>query len=194
MAATEYLPKQLNHLLTEGVVASTDVDAWIVRVAQHGYQTGQHAGSYSQKDARKVAEAIAAAIPGATVNTINEAYYQVVTRLDMNGATFRSIMEQVGYNDDDTVRHLGISRAMIQKMKTGDRPVPAGIALEMKRMQDAFADARETSLSAAPKRLEIWRDNEASWAETGRPARWHRMIAAECYQEHDTRIDYLDRP
>lgn len=113
----------------------------------------------------------------------------------MTPAEFRSILEMCGYGDDtDAARALSKSRSMLQKMKSGDAPVSADVAAAVERIQDDFADARQAVLDTAPATLVVWRggqdDNEASWAATGRPARWHRLIAAEARMEHGTRITY----
>lgn len=117
----------------------------------------------------------------------------------MSGAEFRSILEACAHGDDtDAARALSLSRAMIQKMKAGTAPVSPATADKVRALQDAYADARDAALTAAPAKIEVWRggqaDNDTSWDATGRPARWHRMIAAECHQEHGTRIVYIDEP
>lgn len=120
----------------------------------------------------------------------------------MTPAEFRSILEACGHGDDsDAARALGKSRSMIQKMKAGDAPVHDDVEAAVDALQDAYADARDAALAAAPETLDVWRSgknrqgvdqNDVSWDATGRPARWHRMIAAECYQAHGTRIHYTD--
>ncbi|MDR6867545.1 hypothetical protein J2Y69_002149 [Microbacterium resistens] len=118
---------------------------------------------------------------------------------DMTPATFRSVLEATGYGDDtDAARALSKSRSMVQKMKAGQAPISPDVADAVRGIQDAYADARDAALAAAPAELRVWRggpaDNDASWQETGRPARWHRIIAAECYQEHGTRILWVEEP
>lgn len=112
----------------------------------------------------------------------------------MTPAEFRSILEVVGHGDDgDAGRALSKSRSMIQKMKKGDAPVQGDVAATVEALQDAYADSLEAALESAPVEIQVWADNESSWAATGRPARWWRMIAAACRQEHGTRIVYLDQ-
>lgn len=115
---------------------------------------------------------------------------------DMTAAEVRAILEMTGHGDDtDAARALSKSRSMIQKLKAGT-PVTVDVAAALRALQDAYADARDTALAAAPAQVRVWRgdqrSNELSWAATGRPARWHRMIAAECYQEYGTRIVWAD--
>ncbi|WP_336633620.1 MULTISPECIES: hypothetical protein [unclassified Microbacterium] len=115
---------------------------------------------------------------------------------DMTAAEVRAILEMTGHGDDtDAMRALSKSRSMIQKLKAGTG-VTVDVADRLRTLQDDYADARDTALTAAPTEMLVWKgdDNDTSWAETGRPARWHRMIAAECYQEHGTRIRYHEPP
>lgn len=111
---------------------------------------------------------------------------------DMTGIELRSILEAVGHADEDAARYLSKSRSMLQKMKSGAAPVSLDVAEAVEALQAAYADALEAALGAQPDRLEVWTDNEASWDATGRPARWHRMIAATCRKEHGTRIVHID--
>lgn len=194
MPAAEYLPTDLDPLLTQGVTnlgrGIIDDASWTVVVAEHAYQDGQWVGTYSKADAQRVAERIVEAIPGARCGATDRRCWKVVTGLDIGAATFRGIMEQVGYSEEDTARHLSVNKSFVQQMKSGKKRIPAWIALAMRHLQDDYADARATALDAAPAELVVWRDDTASLTATGRPARWHRMIAAECHQEHGTRVTY----
>ena len=194
----DYLPAELRYLLTDGVTMLgrdvLDTDTWVVRVRQSGRQHGQWVGTYeSSADAWKVATRLRDAIPGALVGNLTGGYL-VTTMLPaipaaaMSAVEFRSILESVGYGEDDLARHLSKSRSIIQKMKAGAAPVHPDTAAAMETLQDAYADARDTLLDAAPAEITVPRTDEESWATTGRPARWHRMIAAACRQEHGTRI------
>lgn len=199
----EYLPIELRHLTTDGVTPlgrlheltpAQQRAAVPVRVRGGSSALGQWVGTYSKTDARLVADRIAAAIPGARVG-VNRAGDLVVSLAQppaMSAAEFLSILEATGHAaEEDAARALGKSRSMIVKLKAGTAPVSGAVAEQVRALQDEYADARDAALNAAPAELAVWRDNAVSWEESRRPARWHRMIAAECAQEHGTRIDYL---
>lgn len=114
----------------------------------------------------------------------------------MNGLELRAVRESIGYTHDDLARHLSKSKSMVQKWEAG-HPVPAGIAVEVDGLHDAYADDRDKALTAAPAEMSVPRGGsrdaeEACWAATGRPSRWWRQIAAEVRQEHGTRIIWAE--
>lgn len=186
----DYLPRELRHLLTDGVTPLGRPHEipdrlrdreWAVKVRVSGGRGGQWVGSYSRTDALTVARAIAAASPGAIVGERAQIVYVTLRTSVMSPAEFLSILEATGHAaEEDAARALGMSRSMIQKMKTGSAPVRSGTAEAVRGLLDDYLDAREAALDAGAETVEVWRDNEESWSVTGRPARWHRMIAAEC--------------
>lgn len=114
----------------------------------------------------------------------------------MNGLELRAVREAVGFTHDDLARHLSKSKSMVQKWEAG-HPVPAGIAVEVDGLHDAYADDRDKALTAAATVISVPRGGsrdaeEACWAATGRPSRWWRQIAAEVRQEHGTRIVWAE--
>ena len=109
----------------------------------------------------------------------------------MTPAELRGIREMTGHSIEDLARSLSVSRSIIQKWEGGTSPIPAGVADDMNRLRDTYADARDATLDAAPASMEVWRSDRDSWHETGRPARWWRQIAAECHMTHGTTVTYL---
>lgn len=196
---SEYLADEYQHLLTDGVTQLGPTAALplevrqrvhIVRVRQDGGQLGQWVGTYSPADAEKVAARIAEATGGGVMIS-NGVQHVVTLPAVMSAAEFRSLLEMCGHLDDqDAARALSRSVSMIQKLKSGSSRVRVDVADRVRALQDAYADDRDTAITAAPAVLQVPADNAASWEATGRPARWWRMIAAECYQEHGTRIEW----
>ena len=106
-------------------------------------------------------------------------------------AEFLSILEQTGHPaDEDAARLLSKSRSMIQKMKSGERRIYADTAAILEGLQDAYADDLERTLTEKPSLIIVPRDSMKSWDDTGRPAKWWRMIAAIARQDYGARIEY----
>ena len=196
---SEYLAGEYQHLLTEGVhqlgpTAALPLEVQqrvhIVRVRQDGGQLGQWVGTYAPADAVKVAARLVEAT-GGTVSVSYGVQHVVTLPAVMSAAEFRSLLEMCGHGDDqDAARALSKSVSMIQKMKSGAGRVKVETAVRVRGLQYAYADDRDQALTTAPTVLHVPSDNGVSWEGTGRPARWWRMIAAECYQEYGARIEW----
>ncbi|WP_424936658.1 MULTISPECIES: helix-turn-helix domain-containing protein [Bacteria] len=114
----------------------------------------------------------------------------------MSPAELRSIREQVGYSIEDLARALSKSRSIIQKWEAGKAPIPGAVAGDIEAMQDDYQDDLEKALARAESEIIVWPGplDDDSWDATGRPSRWWRQIAAQCRQEHGSRIIYRSEP
>lgn len=155
------------------IFADDQEDKWVTTLvqAEHDYQAG-----------------IRPTLPG-------------VPTVWMTPAEFRAARETIGYSIDDVLRGLDVSRSIVQKWEAGTRPVPQGVADQIEQWQDDYQEAIDASIAAAPTTLTVWsggsayperdtKQDDPSWASTGRPARWHRQIAAATRAAHGTRIIY----
>lgn len=108
----------------------------------------------------------------------------------MGPAELRSLREFVGYSIEDLTRHLSVSRSIVQKWEAGNSPVPPGVAAAMEALQHAYQDAVAIALADGSHTVSVPRTDAESWDSTGRPARWHRQIAAAAHLERGARIVY----